>query len=156
MAYKCPQEKMMKTKLAMFLMFLICLCTTSCSKDDDTENNSSNPLVGRSFYSSNSDGYKVMEFTSNTMFAYYETDKNFMQSSTKWTGFYTYDAKTKEIVYNNCIIYELVGLTLEQKKLLRGKYYGDSVTAEYVYKWGKSDEWSKTELGIVFYAKKQV
>ena len=94
-----------------------------------------------------------MEFTSNTMFAYYETDKNFMQSSTKWTGFYTYDAKTKEIVYNNCIIYELVGL---QEKLLRGKYYGDSVTAKYVYKWGNSDEWSKTELGIVFYAKKQV
>lgn len=141
-------------KIALLLIVLVEFFFVSCSKDDDTENNSSNPLAGRAFYSSNSDGYEVIEFTSNTMFAYYETDKNFMQSSTKWTGFYTYDANTKVIEYSDCIIYVPVGFTFEQKKLLRGKYYGDSVTADYVYKWVTSDEWSKTELGIVFYAKK--
>ena len=143
---------MKKLPFMMLLAAFFTLCVTSCSKDDSGES-SSNPLIGKKFYSSIKDGYEVIEFTSDYSFQYFETDKYFIPAGIKWPGTYSYDASTKTIDYKDFFFNKIVGLSTKQTKFLKGEYTGDYVTAEYIYKWKSSETWSEPEYMIIFYAK---
>ena len=143
---------MKKLPFMMLLAAFFTLCVTSCSKDDSGES-SSNPLIGKKFYSSIKDGYEVIEFTSDYSFQYFETDKNFIPAGKKWPGMYSYDATTKTIDYREFSFIEIIALSTKQTKFLKGKYTGDYVTAEYIYKWEYDDTWSEPDYTIIFYAK---
>ena len=148
-----PVENMKVIKSTMLFLVVFSLCFVSCAKDDDSGESNSTPLIGKKFYSSIKDGYEMIEFTSNYSFQYYKTDINFIPDGIKWPGTYSYDASTKTIEYKDFFFNEIVGFSTKQTKFLKGKYTGDHVTAEYIYKWKSSETWSEPEYMIIFYAK---
>lgn len=110
-----------------------------------------NPFVGMKFYKKNSDGYTVIEFVDDFLFKYTKTDEKLNPNSTyDFTGNYTYNAETNEIDFNKTFVYERIGLTFENKKLMSGKYYDNYITVNYIYNYN-GGEWSTTELTMEFY-----
>lgn len=100
-----------------------------------------NDLAYKTFYESYRDGYYVIDFISNNKFAYFQTDKNFIQTHSEWTGFYDYNPTTGKIDFHNTIVLSWYGFLVENRKLLKGNYNGSRVSVEYQDKF-LSGDWS--------------